>query len=76
MILYQCICGSTFTAGKTFTRKGKDGKKKHTYMGSEEERKAKREWKDKHGTHKGCYQNLVELNNRGHGYVRYQLRKN
>ncbi len=75
MIKYKCICGSTFISGKTFTRKGKDGKKKYTYMGSEKERKAKRKWKDEHGTHKGNYQSKIFLANQGHKYTRLQISK-
>ena len=75
MIIYKCICGSTFISGKTFSRTSKDGKKKYTYMGSEAERKAKVEWKLKHGTHRGCYQNKFIMQNTGHGYVRLQATK-
>ncbi|MHA2313979.1 MAG: hypothetical protein ACXACF_01630 [Candidatus Hermodarchaeia archaeon] len=75
MIIYRCKCGSTFVCGRTHTSKGKDGKKKHTYMGSEKERRLKAEWKLKHGTHRGSYQNKEELHNPGHGYVRHTVRK-
>ena len=75
MILYQCLCGSTFLSGKLHKKTGKDGKTKYTYFGSETERKAKVEWKLRHGTHRGCYLNKVDLYNMGHGYTRSTMRR-